>query len=239
MAADNIPSPEAIKVQLERILQSAEFKATDKQRKFLSFVTYKTLEGRSSELKGYTIALDVYKRTEEFDSQADPIVRLEAGRLRRALEDYYQNAGRNDPVHIEIPKGGYVPTFRTIQIPQSGAETFSSENKNNEPSNEPIIAVIPLANLTGDEEQDYFVEGLTEELTIELARHQEFQVIASQSTMRFKDWKVDPQEIGSALGVRFILTGSVRKDVKMVKVNVQLFDTSTSKQIWGESYKRD
>jgi len=239
MAADNKPSPEAIKAQIERIFQSSEFRATDKQRRFLSFVVDETLEDRSSELKGYTIAVDVYERTEKFDPQADPIVRLEAGRLRRALENYYQKAGRNDPVHIEIPKGGYIPTFRTFQISPSGTESFASENQGNALSTEPSIAVIPLINLTGDKEQDYFVDGLMEELTGELTRHQEFQVIASQSTMRFKDRKVDPKEIGRDLNVRFLLTGSVRKDVKTVKVTVRLIDTFTAEQIWGESYKRD
>ncbi len=96
-----------------------------------------------------------------------------------------------------------------------------------------------LINLTGDKKQDYFIDGLTEELTAELARYQDFQVIASQSTMRFKGQKVDPREVGRDLGVQFLLTGSVRKDSKTVKVTIQLLDTSTAEQIWGESYKRD
>jgi adenylate cyclase len=98
---------------------------------------------------------------------------------------------------------------------------------------------MPLINLTGDKEQEYFSDGLTEELTAELARYQDFQVIASQSTMRFKGQKVDPREVGRDLGVQFLLTGNVRKDLKTVKVTIQLLDTSTAKQIWGESYKRD
>jgi hypothetical protein len=103
MLADNKPKPEAIQVQLERILQSAKFRASDKQRKFLSFVVKETLEGRASQIKGYTIAVVVYGRTETFDPQVDPIVRVEAGRLRRALEHYYLTAGKNDPVRIKIP----------------------------------------------------------------------------------------------------------------------------------------
>ena len=67
MAAANKPTPQAIKEQLKRILGSAELKATDKQRKFLSFVVGETLEDRASRLKGYTIALDVYGSTESFD----------------------------------------------------------------------------------------------------------------------------------------------------------------------------
>ena len=98
---------------------------------------------------------------------------------------------------------------------------------------------MPLINMTGDEEQAYFTDGLTEELTTELARYQDFQIIASQSTMRFKNQKVDPKEIGKDLNVQFLLTGSVRKDLKTVKVTIRLLDTSTAEQIWGKSYKRD
>jgi len=239
MAVDNKPSSEAIRDQLQRILQSAEFRASDKQRKFLSFIVDETLEGRASQLKGYTVAVAVYGRSDNFDPQVDPIVRVEAGRLRRALERYYLTAGKNDPLRIEIPKGSYIATFHTVQIPPSGAQRRASEWENSAPAAELSIAVMPLLNLTGDADQDYFGDGLTEELTAEFARYQEFQVIASQSTLRFKGRKVDPKEIGTDLGVRFLLTGSIRKDVKTVKIAIRLIDTSTTAQIWGESYKRD
>ena len=104
MAADNKPKPEAIRAQLERILDSAELRASDKQRKFLRFVVDETLDGRASQLKGYTIAVAVYGRPEGFDPQVDPIVRVEAGRLRRALEHYYLTAGKQDPVRIKSQK---------------------------------------------------------------------------------------------------------------------------------------
>jgi adenylate cyclase len=224
---------------LERILDSAEFRASDKQRRFLSFVVDETLENRASQLKGYTIAVTVYGRTEKFDPQVDPIVRVEAGRLRRALEHYYLTAGKNDPVRIKIPKGGYVPTFHPVRIPPSGAQTRTPEREDSPLTTGPSVAVMPLINLTGDREQEYFADGLTEELTAELTRYQDFQVIASQSTMRFKGQKVDPREVGRDLGVRFLLTGSVRKDLKTVKVAIRLLDTSTAEQIWEESYKRD
>ncbi len=239
MAAEKKPPLEAIKVQLERILESAEFKASDKQRKFLNFVVDETLEGRASQIKGYTIAVAVYGRSERFDPQVDPIVRVEAGRLRRALERYYLTAGKNDPVWIKIPKGGYVPTFQTVQIQPSETISKPSEPEEGALTSGPSIAVMPLINLTNDREQDYFTDGLTEELTNELARYQDFQVIASQSTMRFKGQQIDPKEVGRALGVRFFLMGSFRMDLKTVKVTIQLLDTSTAEQIWGKSYKRD
>jgi adenylate cyclase len=239
MEADNRPTPDVIRVQLERILLSADFRASDKQRKFLSFVINETLEDQTSQLKGYTIAVAVYGRPEGFDPQVDPIVRVEAGRLRRALEHYYLTSGKNDPVRIKIPKGGYVPTFNTNQIPPSGAKTRTSKRQDRALTTGPSVAVMPLINLTGDREQDYFVDGLTEELTSELTRYQDFQVIASQSTMRFKDQKVDPKEAGGDLGARFLIMGSVRKDLKTVKVAIRLLDTFTGAQIWGQTYKRD
>ena len=100
MTVDNRPEAEAIRAQLAQILQSAEFRASDKQRKFLRFIVEETLVGRDALLKGYTIAVEVYGRTEGFDPQVDPIVRVEAGRLRRALEHYYLTAGKDDPMRI-------------------------------------------------------------------------------------------------------------------------------------------
>jgi adenylate cyclase len=141
-------------------------------------------------------------------------------------------------VRIEIPKGGYVPTFQEVRIRPSVAKTSTSETEGIALSAGPSVAVLPLINLTNDKEQDHFIDGLTEELTIELARYQDFQVIASQSTMRFKGQQVDPKEAGRDLGVRFLLMGSFRMDLKTVKVVIRLFDTSTGGQIWGESYKR-
>ena len=89
MATDNNHALTAIRAQLKRILESEEFRASDKQRKFLGFVVDETLKDRASQIKGYTIAVSVYGRSEKFDPQVDPIVRVEAGRLRRALEHYY------------------------------------------------------------------------------------------------------------------------------------------------------
>jgi adenylate cyclase len=239
MAPDKKITPEAIRAQLDRILQSAEFRGSDKQKGFLRFVVDETLEGHASQLKGYTIAVAVYGRAGGFDPQVDPIVRVEAGRLRRTLEHYYLTAGKNDPVRIGIPKGGYVPTFEAVQAQPPKDETLTLERDRSESYSGPSVAIMPLLNLTADEEQDYFCDGITEELTAELTRYQEFRVIASQSTTRFKGRKVDPKGIGRDLGVQFLLAGSIRKYKKAVKVNMELLDTHTSAQIWGESYKRD
>jgi hypothetical protein len=88
-----------------------DFEATDRERRFLGYVVEETLAGRGSRIKAYSIAVEVFGRNAAFDPQNDPIVRINAGHLRRSLERYYLTAGRADPVLITIPKGGYVPTF--------------------------------------------------------------------------------------------------------------------------------
>ena len=231
MIDEKKPTPEAVRNQLERILQNSKFRGSDKQSKFLSFVVNETLEDRASQIKAYTIAVAVYERAETFDSQIDPIVRVEAGRLRRALEHYYLTAGKNDPVIIKIPKGSYVPSFQTIEKLPTQTIALTPQDKGSKSRMVPTIAVMPLLNLTGDEEQDYFVDGLTEELTTELARYQGFKVIASQSTMRFKGQVFDSSKICNDLGVDFFMTGSIRKSKKTLKVMIQVVDASIDMKI--------
>lgn len=96
---------DAIREQLDRICASREFHATERMHAMLRFCFEETLAGRSDQLKGYTIATQVFGRDEDFDAAQDPIVRIQAGRLRRALERYYLVTGGADPVVIDIPKG--------------------------------------------------------------------------------------------------------------------------------------
>ena len=105
------PLPDDVRAQLERIIDSVEFAVSERARRFLRYVVGEALAGRGERIKAYTIAVEVLGRDEGFDANADPAVRLEAGRLRRALERYYLVAGQADPVLIEIPKGAYVPVF--------------------------------------------------------------------------------------------------------------------------------
>lgn len=105
------PDHGEIREQLDRILDSPEFQAPDRGRRFLTYVVQEALEGRSDQLNAYTIAQVVFGRDAGFDAQSDPVVRIEAGRIRRALERYYLVCGSNDPVTITIPKGHYAPSF--------------------------------------------------------------------------------------------------------------------------------
>lgn len=108
-----LPTDAEILAQLDRIRSSVEFEAPDRARKFLAYVVEETVAGRAGRIKAYSIATEVFGRDSSFDAQTDPAVRIEAGRIRRALERYYLVAGRDDSIVIKIPKGGYVPTFES------------------------------------------------------------------------------------------------------------------------------
>jgi len=105
------PSPIEIQTQLDRIIASPAFRASKRNRSFLHYVVNEAIAGRGAKLKAYCIATDVFARGETFDAQNDPVVRIEAARLRAALERYYLLAGTTDAILIDIPKGGYCPTF--------------------------------------------------------------------------------------------------------------------------------
>ena len=136
-------SADLIRAQLERVVASSAFDASLRNQTFLRFIVEETLAGRSDRIKAYTIGTSVLQRDEAFDPQADPIVRIEASRLRRSLERYYLIAGQADPVRIDVPKWGYVPSFRRLRPPgEDGAATPEP------PEEEPPVRAAPRAART-------------------------------------------------------------------------------------------
>ncbi|HVY65117.1 MAG TPA: hypothetical protein VHH11_09880 [Gammaproteobacteria bacterium] len=101
------PTADEIRAQLERILGSRCFQQAGRSSKFLRFVAEHGLAGQGERLKGYTIAVEVFGRPADFDAQNDPLVRVEAGRLRRRLAQYYAGEGQRDPLRAELPRGSY------------------------------------------------------------------------------------------------------------------------------------
>jgi adenylate cyclase len=228
---------EAIRHQLARILASPEFHATDTMRDFLRYVVEERLAGRSHRLKGYTIAVNVFGRGDDFDATHDPIVRIQAGRLRRALERYYLVGGVRDPIQIDIPKGGYVPRFsaRPEAPDGSNAGPQVARAQKMTAADGPSVAVLPFDNLTGDPDQQPLTVGLTEELVTELTRFQDISIIACPAAHQPPGFPADPVEVARKVGARFVLGGAVRRDTESVKVSAQLTDTTDGRQIWADA----
>jgi len=105
------PSPGDVLSALQALVGSDALRISERNRRFLSFVVTQTVEGRADRIKAYSIGVDVFGRDDSFDPTVDPIVRIEATRLRSALTAYYDGAGCGNRVRITIPRGSYVPIF--------------------------------------------------------------------------------------------------------------------------------
>ena len=225
LRATQSPKPELIRQELVRILQSDSFSRAGRLSRFLSFVVDQTLQGNSNRLKEYVLGVEVFDRKESFDPRLDPIVRVEAGRLRTKLQRYYQNEGRSDGIQIECPKGGYTPVFWGI------SQSVSSSNQTT------AIAVLPFADLSAEGNQGHFCDGLTEELISLLAQVSGIRVASRTSSFAFKGKNKDIRQIGRHLNVEVVLEGSVRKEGDQLRITAQLCDVHDGFERWSETHE--
>ncbi|MEE8251895.1 MAG: tetratricopeptide repeat protein [Gemmatimonadales bacterium] len=116
---------ETVRNQLANILASESFSRSDRSSRFLRFIVEHVLDGRTEPLKEYVIGVEVFDKDESFDPRVDAIVRVEAGRLRTKIKEYYGEEGRSHPVRIELAKRGYVPVFR--YLPSEVGDSRSTE----------------------------------------------------------------------------------------------------------------
>jgi adenylate cyclase len=223
---------------LDKICSSGEFSPKDKTSRLLRFLVDETVAGRGENLKQYTIGTTVFNRLKSFNSELDPVVRIQAGRLRRSLDLYYAHEGKDDTVCIVIPKGTYVPLFLPQYPDVVPGEAVGETKFESVDIIRPLIAVLPFQNLTGDPQQDYFVQGFTEEISIELTHYEDFQVISCRGVSH-PSGAEDSHDVARKMGAHFAIEGSMRMDEKNVKISIKVLDSTTGEHIWGEQYRRD
>ena len=257
----------AIREQLVRILNSGPFHQSQRRQRFLEYLVNETLAGRGERLKAYNVALEVFERPESFDPVTDPLVRIEAARLREKLREYYGTDGQDDVIHIDLPKGTYAPLIEF----QEGGQQVKIVSKRRLPwqiilpalalilalgafgtwltrdrwmparaPEGPAIAVLPFVNLSGDPQQEYFSDGLTEDLMTELSRaSRDLRVLARNTTFQYKGKAVDIPKLGRELGARYVLEGSVRRTDDRLRVMAQLIETQTGAHVWADRFDRE
>jgi len=159
------------------------------------------------------------------------------GRLRAKLHAL----GELNLKNIERP----IRAFRVELDKGDWQATASSSARHFEPNaptlalpDKPSIAVLPFLNMTGDPEQDYFTDGVTEDIITELSRFHSLFVIARNSSFSYKGKSPNIQQVGKELGVRYVLEGSIRRSSNRIRVTAQLVDTLTGSHIWAERYDR-
>lgn len=293
--------PGVIRAQLDRILASSAFAQSHRRQRFLQYVVEETLAGRGDRLKGYAIGLEVFGRPKTFDPTIDPVVRIEAGRLRDKLREYYEADGKDDLVRIDLPKGSYAPHISLRQSAESEPE-IDEDPQEPEPDiiwsparmlaldwhlplgwhlrwqivvpllalallitftialivtdaptpdpetvigsqaadpHIPAIAVLPFVNLSGDAKEDYFSDGLTEDILTELSRARDLRVVARSTSFQYKGKSPDVATLGRELKVRYVLQGSVRRTNDRVRVTAQLADADTGTYVWTDRFDRE
>src|SRR5262249_47372714 len=141
-------SAEAVQAQLAKILGSQAFGNSERLSRFLRFTVEQTLRGRGDQIKEYLLGLEVCDRNQSYDPRTDPIVRVEAGRLRSKLSEYYETEGRDDPLVIEYRKGSYVPAFQKRDLPAPGIADVSMRGASGRRKLTVLLATLFLAGLT-------------------------------------------------------------------------------------------
>ena len=228
---------EAIRAQLGRILHSGSFAKARRRQQFLEYIVNETLAGRSDRLTGYSIALEVFGRPETFDPIVDTVVRVEAGRLREKLREYYRAEGQSDPVRIDLPKGTYRPQ---IEFRQEGLANWRQKQPSTQEvsSTVPSVAVLSFDDLSADQNLGYLGDGVAEDIITALSRFPDLVVVARTSSFTYKGKAVDIRRIGKELGVGYVVEGSVRKNGDRLRIVAQLIDTKNGEHVWAERFDR-
>jgi len=218
-------SEKTIRHQLSRILASKTFHQVDRLKRFVSFVVLEAAAGRGGDLKEYVIGVHVFAKEESFDPRTDPIVRVQARRLRARLVRYYREEGQSDEVIVDLPKGGYAPVFRrregNVGVKPSLSATLVSRN---------TVAVLQFADHSPGATLGYFCRGLRDEIVHRLTSIKTLRVLASSREVG------DGEGIGGArFDAGLVIKGSVRAVGDAIRVTTQLVDGTSGYYLWSES----
>ncbi|HEX3767972.1 MAG TPA: hypothetical protein VHT72_06315, partial [Puia sp.] len=227
-------SEDLIYAQLQKIFLCPDFAVSDILRRFLTYIIDETLHGRSNTIKEYTIAVNVLNKPISFKPQQDAIVRIHAGRLRRALSYYYKEPGIGDEIEISVPKGSYVPVFTCKSLKISSHDTDPKPAPHEISTDSITLAVMPFRTFETDKSRQAFTDNLGQQLSAEFGRFPDFSVISYYTTQQFTFRNNDIREIATHFGAQYMITGNVQFEAKRLRVAVQLTETHSGAQIWTE-----
>jgi TolB-like protein len=254
------PAPE-VHSQLERILASQTLAGSDQLKRLLRLVVERALNGQSDLLKEYNLGLEAFHRPPDYDPKTDPIVRVQARRLRSKLAEYYASEGASDALIIQIPKGAYIPVFepRNAHAPPVGGArmrprawlvlaaaivvlvgfVLAWRGSSGIAASDDLdysVAVLPLQNFTGDIAKAHISDLVTEVLTTELAENGQLRVLSRTTASKYRETKSSLPEIAQALGVRWVVEGGVGMEGDHAYVKLRAVDASTDRKVWADVF---
>lgn len=208
------PEPALVRAQLARVLASAVFREAPRMSRLLRFLVEETLAGRPERLKAYTLGVEVFDRPADFDPGTDSIVRVQCGQLRRRLARYRLELGGGDPLHITLPRGGYVPAFAAADGP-SVAHTATG------PATEPArtsVCVLPFTATGAQPADPHVADALTTELMASLARFHHLGVLARSAALALA---AEPPSAHRPVAA-FTVEGELRMHARRLEAIVQV-----------------
>lgn len=254
----------AIRAQLDRILASPGFRDAGRIGPLLAYLVDKTLAGDTASLKESVLGVEVFQRPAGYDPRTDPIVRVDARRLRSRLEEFYK-ANPAEPIVIDLPKGGYQPMFQQrseapqrtavpepkarlrisgpalvfifLTIASFGIMGLMYLGQRAKKAEKPAIAVLPFRNLSSDADNQYFSDGLTIELIDALSRIENLRVISWNTANLYRSKAGNLAELRTELNAAAVLDGSVRKQGNRIRVTAQLVDTARGNTMWSQTWE--
>lgn len=255
-----------IRAELDRVLAAKGFSNAGRLSKLLRYAVEKTLAGETGQLKEYAVGVEVFERDQNYDPRLDSIVRVEAGRLRSRLDEYYNGEGTSSPIRITLPRGGYTAHFErrpaSPVLPASPAQPalparsriaaplaavlviavglmiwFVSRDRSVAPDLRPTAAVLPFeANMIGGDNSNYSAQ-ITEAVTSELARLGTISVASFTSAMQFEGKRVPMSDVAAALRSTYVIEASVDDEANEILVVVRIVNTGTDRKIWVSDYR--
>jgi tetratricopeptide (TPR) repeat protein len=213
-----------IRAQLERIINSKAFHTVERLKRFLSFIVFETMEGRGDQLKEFVVGIQVFGKEASFDPRNDPIVRVQARRLRSRLARYYSDEGQNDEFVIDLPKGGYAPVFRSREAPAPKRSVTAALVSRN------TISVLPFADLSPEGDLGYLCRSVCQEIVNALTKLESARVLVSGGESFAQNDRLP--------NAAAIVTGSIQRSGQDLRITFQLIDGASGSYVWSESMDR-
>ena len=220
-------SDKVVRLCLSRILSSKTFSQVERLKLFINFIVEETIAGRSGDLKEYVIGVQVFGKEPSFDPRTDPIVRVQARRLRTRLARYYRDEGNSDELIVDLPKGGYAPVFRTRDDAPAAKRSLTATLVGRN-----TVAVLPLADDSPNAALDHFCRGLRDEIVHALTSIKALRVLAVGPD---DAWGQATNREAAAL----LITGGVRSARDRLRVTIHLVDGASGYYLWSESADLD
>jgi adenylate cyclase len=213
------PGAVEVRAQVERMTASDVFAKSPQLSAFLLFIVEAVLRGKGERLKGYTIGVEVLRRDINFDPQIDPIVRVEATRLRRAIERYYAGPGAADDIVIDLPRGGYVPRIRWRDAIRAGRLARAAVS-----NGLPTLRIAPFVVIGVPDTRFFAAEVLASRLSEVFALFDWINVVAAAAPGRRSDYRLD---------------GTVEyRGEETVDLRFRLIDESDATVIWSRAFEK-